>query len=40
MFDGARTQVIGDSAATLRAVIVSGGELRIYVVMSPEQGLI
>lgn len=26
VFDGARAKVIGDAAATLRAVIVSGGE--------------
>jgi len=36
VFDGARTKVIGDSAATLRAVVVSGGSLPA-VLMTPAR---
>ncbi|KAF8803563.1 hypothetical protein BYT27DRAFT_7195406 [Phlegmacium glaucopus] len=39
VFDGARARVIGDSAATLRAVVVSGGHLDATILTSARVAL-
>ncbi len=39
VFDGAKKKVIGESAATLRAVIVSGGELSVFCFSVSRPGL-